>query len=870
MRINFATFFFIIWAIEIGNAQLTKLVQLAPISIYEELRQVPQKLFDFSELFSTDPQLNRVQLIRSDEKQQSRVTGADSERFYFIIDAVLYTNLTFDREKMLEDKSCLPQNSTFDCLIKLRIAGYDDNNNLIKIFTLPVSILDVNDNQPEFKHDTYKVNISENLNTKSSIPLESPIDLDSPKFGVQRCNIDKDMSQFEVSFNKHTQRLFLHVNPGLDREEKASYEMDLVCTDGIGVTRTKIFIDVLDTNDNSPVFKQSSFSLNVEEFDGLNEDDEIEIGKVEAVDKDDPNSPNGQVIYSIPGELNDIGRDLFSIDQLTGVLKIKRSPQLDFETRRDYLIKVKAQDKGPNAVAAYAEIRVNVLDKNDNAPIAHLTLVEKYLIRQDESNNTIWINEEIDFAKSVTLAYLTISDADSFATNGDSLRAFISSIAYTPPNSRLATLEDSTSTFQLKQIVQDQESSYYALHLTGRLDREKVAFYDLVIQCEDNANNMRSKMSGEVRLRIILVDINDNKPRFTQSPSYTVLVDENVASMNFAQVSAEDPDLDQNGAIVYEILTGRDSNLFRVDPDTGLLSLNIPLDRELKEKYTFAVRASDMSVNKLSSEVKVNVIVLDKNDNTPKFTKERAEFVVEENCKVGSLVGNVKAVDIDLRPSTGYRLSPLVLAKYFHVDNRTGDLLTNSELDAESIEVVRLLNVNDTFEFEISAVDLDSGEFGNKIKVQVKLSDVNDNSPLIIQPENRVLTLNLRNKSRNCESSIDLLTKVRALEKDRDTARKANETKATLFKINSIRRLGWQLVHEIYRRNRTNATKFLENLLDAQNSKPSPKVNLRQMFAVEPRDETEFIGDGVVTSADLILSQSCKLNLGVIAYFIRN
>lgn len=47
------------------------------------------------------------------------------------------------------------------------------------------------------------------------------------------------------------------------------------------------------------------------------------------------------------------------------------------------------------------------------------------------------------------------------------------------------------------------------------------------------------------------------------------------------QVSAEDLDSQVNGRITYSILKGDRNNQFWIDPVTGLLKVNKPLDREL-------------------------------------------------------------------------------------------------------------------------------------------------------------------------------------------------------------------------------------------------------------------------------------------------
>ena len=91
-----------------------------------------------------------------------------------------------------------------------------------------------------------------------------------------------------------------------------------------------------------------------------------------------------------------------------------------------------------------------------------------------------------------------------------------------------------------------------------------------------------------------------------------------------SNVRATDADAGDNGRVTYS-LKSSSSAVFRVDPDTGVVSLRAGLDREQSSRHTVTVVATDNAVpsRRMSAEAVVNVVVEDDNDNVPAFSKRR-------------------------------------------------------------------------------------------------------------------------------------------------------------------------------------------------------------------------------------------------------
>lgn len=100
---------------------------------------------------------------------------------------------------------------------------------------------------------------------------------------------------------------------------------------------------------------------------------------------------------------------------------------------------------------------------------------------------------------------------------------------------------------------------------------------------------------------------------------------------------ATDPD-DPNtleGTIHYSFLEDtKDSSVFSIDSETGLITTKAILDREIQEKYTLVLVAKDLGDVPQQSTKIFNVIVTDVDDNKPVFNRS----VVSINARFGFFV----------------------------------------------------------------------------------------------------------------------------------------------------------------------------------------------------------------------------------------
>lgn len=131
-----------------------------------------------------------------------------------------------------------------------------------------------------------------------------------------------------------------------------------------------------------------------------------------------------------------------------------------------------------------------------------------------------------------------------------------------------------------------------------------------------------------------------------------------------------------NSHIVYSLLDSADG-FFSIDEQTGVISLERPLDRELQSTYELRALASDQGSPRLSSVCQVVVSVLDINDNPPVFEHREYTASVSEDVSAGTQLLRVQAASRDTEANGQISYSIISGNEHglFSVDPRTGTLV---------------------------------------------------------------------------------------------------------------------------------------------------------------------------------------------------
>lgn len=94
-------------------------------------------------------------------------------------------------------------------------------------------------------------------------------------------------------------------------------------------------------------------------------------------------------------------------------------------------------------------------------------------------------------------------------------------------------------------------------------------------------------------------------------------------------------------------LTDNGEDHFEIASDSGLIRLAKSLDRETKPLYILSVKAVDQGTPQLWSVTKLQVIVLDVNDNPPEFVTRSYHVTIPESASIDTEVARVMATSLD-------------------------------------------------------------------------------------------------------------------------------------------------------------------------------------------------------------------------------
>ncbi|GCB65938.1 hypothetical protein scyTo_0000503 [Scyliorhinus torazame] len=234
---------------------------------------------------------------------------------------VLFVNERIDREQICRQSSA--------CSLSLQVV----HDNPLEIHPTAVEIIDVNDNSPSFRNSEFLLQISESISAGARFPVESAHDPDIGRNAI---------STYQISQNEHfglriqtrndgSKSAELLLEEALDREQESTFHLVLTAFDGGVPPRSgtiRISINVVDVNDNAPVFDQEIYKSSVAE----NSPKGMLVVKVHAADIDE--GTNAELTYSFTSHVSQNIIELFNLDQETGEITVHGV--LDFEEARIY------------------------------------------------------------------------------------------------------------------------------------------------------------------------------------------------------------------------------------------------------------------------------------------------------------------------------------------------------------------------------------------------------------------------------------------------------------------------------------------------------------------------------------------------------
>lgn len=264
--------------------------------------------------------------------------------------------------------------------------------------------------------------------------------------------------------------------------------------------------------------------------------------------------------------------------------------------------------------------------------------------------------------------------------------------------------------------------------LVNKLDRETQDSYTLGLAAIEQGKILSyNQNKTSITIFVTVADANDNTPTFPTNDFELTISEDVKIGYTLTQLSATDADLygTPNAAIMYNITSGDDENLFSVHPNTGVLTVSKKLDYDVgNTEYKLIIVACDQGVSSLCNAVYIKVAIIDENDNPPTFPVTEYFETIAENERVGTSVFTARATDLD-RGRYGklnYSIVPALTNfnrndeswKMFQIDSASGLVNTNAVFDYEQ---------KNKYEFSIKASDMGGKSSTVKVRIDVESRD---------------------------------------------------------------------------------------------------------------------------------------------------
>ena len=521
--------------------------------------------------------------------------------------------------------------------------------------TVNINVTDRNDNQPFFKQSEYNATIDEDVEINTTVITVSAIDRDiGPNGKLSYYFADSVSLNIREYFGVEESTGEIYVKERLDSTSRP-FEFFVEVKDHgdpVKKNQAKVTIYIRDKNDNRPEISMTpSSNIHIKE----NQSNGTHVALVIVSDED--RGLNGEASCRCENtnftiRENEVAQNTFSLIS---------TKVFDREHIPSYSVEIICSDKGEPPLSSNRTFVVHITDDNDHTPIFARTLY------------TVDILENI----SVGAVFEKVSATDrDIEQNGQILYEI-------EPFPNMSMFEIDPSGGHIKAAK--------------KFDREDKDEYTFIVIARDQGENPRS---ATARVIVRVTDVNDNSPKF-EGDSYAMSILENSnISNSLGTVTAEDPDLGNNGKVSYTIPAKYASYPFAILGDGTVITTKV-LDREEKDYYHFDVFAADNGNPQRVTSVPVFVTVVDENDNAPivEFPYGDNDTVtVAHDTSPGTVIARVLATDNDQKENK--RLSYSILSGnsegLFVIDSETGEIRLTKRISNGDIKQFTLaLNVTD-------------------------------------------------------------------------------------------------------------------------------------------------------------------------------
>lgn len=608
-----------------------------------------------------------------------------------------------------------------------------------------LNVKDVNDWSPKFSADSYVTKVSLDEKVDSQVLLVTATDLDSGDNSAVVYNITRGNQEDAFKIDPDTGAMKL--KKSLTTVSASRFSLEVEAKDKGNPPRrstTTVQFNVF-LPDGPPKFVVKPVIQEVTEGVAAN-------GRVMVVKA----ATSEALTYEIVSGNED---GLFRIVPSTGELKVTRV--LDYEDAQEHRLVVRVMDtrdrsdqvtviikvknvndnepKFPGEVNGFLERKVEedfqvgdaaarllAYDRDPGDTITYILSDEAKLMFSIDNNGFLIAKKSRSQIKSPGTFYLTAKDSGTppretrvqvqltlvtYRADQQPVRVYVredkevgSVIAIVPryfPGGTLSIIFPQKSNFTVDNSGE--------VRMTAPFDFEKTQFYSLTVREEEPPPGART---NDVDVEINVVDINDNKPKFTMVDFFGRVNTNSRPGTSAYQLKAEDKDGGLAGRVGYQLVSK--GVPFGINP----LDEVVETDAILQDigGYNVTLFPFDFGIpRRVGPAVSLDIKTV---TFSPQFSESAYKFKVFERDPPGVIVGVVNATSLS-GARLGYSITQGDPDKSFQV-HATGEIKLNSLLDREKRAMYNL---------KVKATELIPKGYSNDVEVQITVTNANEHYP---------------------------------------------------------------------------------------------------------------------------------------------
>ncbi|XP_076020921.1 protocadherin gamma-C5-like [Genypterus blacodes] len=440
---------------------------------------------------------------------------------------------------------------------------------------ITVTVLDINDNAPQFEKQVYEANVSENAVPGTEILRVGASDADEGLNGeVEYYFAEQTTDLISTLFDIDRLSGVIVVKGILDYETSALHRFDVIAKDKGNLQlegHCGVEIKIIDINDNIPEIVLTSLTTPVPE-------DSASGTVIALLSAKDPDSgDNGKVKLSLssksPFKLNPSVSNHYTL--------VTKGP-LDRERIGEHRVKITATDSGKPSLSSEKIIVVELLDVNDNPPVF------------SQPSYIVYVKENQTPGK--ILCSISASDKD-FGENAK--------ISYSILDSKVQDVSVSSYVY-----MNSDNGSIYSMH---SFDYEKLKVFQIQVQAKDQGS---PSLSSNATVHVFILDQNDNAPAviYPSSAALGSLSHQRMprsakAAHLVTKVTAVDADSGHNAWVSYKLAEATDLSLFTVNQYTGEVRTKRAVTEQDDSSQRLLIEIKDDGEPVQSATVTVSILI---------------------------------------------------------------------------------------------------------------------------------------------------------------------------------------------------------------------------------------------------------------------